>query len=152
MVNEGSIDSSIRNIAGFITVVYQSLRVEASFHSRGLSLVPIVAPQKLGLGIVHLSALKSSGSVAAHQLRDRLNVSKLNRKKEQSIRSLRYAPGTPRHREYGPSSPGEKEKHRVRGRSFRQNKFIHSRSYGGMQQIPGRAGSSLHTFSNRSIK
>lgn len=108
----------------------------------------MVAPQKLGLGIVHLSALKSSGSVAAHQLRDTKNVSKINRKKEQEIRSLRYASGTPRHREYGPSSPGEK--HRVRGRSFRQNKFIHSRSYGGMQQIPGRAGSSLHTFSNRS--
>ena len=28
-------------------------------------------------------------------------------KKKQETRSLRYAPGTPRHREYGPSSPGE---------------------------------------------
>ncbi|EEF45983.1 conserved hypothetical protein [Ricinus communis] len=43
-------------------------------------------------------------------------------KKEQSIRSLRYSPGTPRRREYGPSS--SEEKHRVRGCSFRQNKFI----------------------------
>jgi hypothetical protein len=74
--------------------------------------------------------------------------SSIEKKSNQLYPSLRYAPGTPRQ---GSTGLYLQEKG-VRGRSFRKKKLIHSRSYGGMQQIPGRAGSSLHTRSQTDRK